>query len=81
MVAGVWRGVAFSNLKKFWTRISIQNFWNWTGVGIWKCDHGDHGRNFVAKYEGDSLVWNEYVHPVDAEVKFYIYCTISQSCF
>ena len=33
----------------------------------------NHGFNFVAKCGGDSLVSNEYVHPVDAEVKFYKY--------
>jgi len=32
-----------------------------------------HGRNFVAKCGGDSLVWNQYSDRVDAEVMFYIY--------
>jgi len=32
-----------------------------------------HGRNFVAKYGEDSLVWNQYIHLVDAKVKFYKY--------
>ena len=32
-----------------------------------------HGRNFVAKCGGGTLVWIQYSHQVDAEVKFYIY--------
>jgi len=32
-----------------------------------------HGRNFVVKCGGDSLVQNQYSHRVDAEVAFYIY--------
>jgi len=32
-----------------------------------------HGRNFVVKCEGDSLVWNQYSQRVDAEVTFYTY--------
>jgi len=28
---------------------------------------------------GDSSVWNQYSHWVDAEGMFYIYCTVSQS--
>ena len=31
-----------------------------------------HGRNFVLKCWGDSLVWNQYNHLVYAEVTFYI---------
>ena len=38
MVAGVWAGVGFSNLKKFWTR--IQTFWNRSGFGVWKSGFG-----------------------------------------
>ena len=38
MVAGVWTGIRFSNLKNFRTRIRIKNFWNRSGVGIWKSD-------------------------------------------
>ena len=37
MVAGVWTGVGFTNLKIFRTRIRIQKFWNSIGVGFWKC--------------------------------------------
>ena len=33
----------------------------------------NHGRNFVVKYGGDSLVWNQYSQRVDAEVTFYTY--------
>ena len=32
-----------------------------------------HGRNFVVKFGGDNLVWNQYIHRVDAEVTFYVY--------
>ena len=40
MVAGVWTGIGFSNLKKCWTRIRIQKFWNRSWVRVWKCDCG-----------------------------------------
>ena len=36
-------------------------------------EYYEHGRNFVAKGGGDSLVWNQYIHPGDADVKFYQY--------
>jgi len=32
-----------------------------------------HGRNFVVKCGGDTLVGNQYSHQVYAEVTFYIY--------
>jgi len=32
-----------------------------------------HGRNFVVKCGGDSLVWNQYILRIDAEVTFYTY--------
>jgi len=33
--------------------------------------HGSsHGHNFLTKCGEDSLVWNQYINPVDAEVKF-----------
>jgi len=32
-----------------------------------------YGRNFVGKCGGVSVGWNQNVHPVDAEVKFYKY--------
>jgi len=38
IVAGVWTGVGFSNLKNCRTR--IQKFWNRSGVGVWKRDSG-----------------------------------------
>jgi len=38
MIAGVWKGVGFTYLKKFRTRIWIQTFWNRSGVEFWKCD-------------------------------------------
>ena len=38
IVAGVWTGVGFSNLKNCRTR--IEKFWNRSGVGIWKSDSG-----------------------------------------
>jgi len=31
-----------------------------------------HARNFDIKCEGDSLVWNQYSHRIDAEVTFYV---------
>jgi len=30
-----------------------------------------HGRKFVVKCGGDSLVWSQWSHQVDAEVKSY----------
>jgi len=39
IVAGVWTGVGFSNLKNSRTR--IQKFWNRSGIGVWKSD-SDH---------------------------------------
>ena len=38
IVAGVWTGVGFSNLKNTPTR--IQKFWNRSGAGAWKIDSG-----------------------------------------
>ena len=38
IVAGVWAGVGFSNLKIF--RTQIQTFWNRSGVGVWKSNSG-----------------------------------------
>jgi len=37
------------------------------------CTHCKYGRNFSVKCGGDSLVWNQYSHWVDAEVTFCIY--------
>jgi len=31
-----------------------------------------HGRNFAVKVWGDSLVWNQFSHRVNAEVTFFI---------
>jgi len=43
IVAGVWTGVGFSNLKNSRTRFRnrIPKFWNRSGVGVWKND-SDH---------------------------------------
>jgi len=40
IVAGVWTGVGFSNLKNSPTRIRtrILKYWNRSGVGVWKSD-------------------------------------------
>ena len=40
MVAGVWTRVRFWNLKNFRTCTQIQNFWNKSGVEVWKSDSG-----------------------------------------
>jgi len=32
-----------------------------------------HGHNFVIKCDGDSLVWDQHSHRVDAEMTFYIH--------
>ena len=40
MVAGVWTGVGFSNLKNSRSRTRIQKFQNRNGVGVWKTDTG-----------------------------------------
>jgi len=32
-----------------------------------------HGRNFVVKFGGNSLVWNQYSCRIDAEVTFHKY--------
>ena len=50
VVAGVWTGVGFSNLKNRRTR--IQKFWNRSGVGVWKCDFG-HLKNFGTGAESE----------------------------
>ena len=39
IVAGVWTGVGFANLKYSWTR--IQKFWNRSGFGVWNSDFGN----------------------------------------
>jgi len=40
IVAGVWAGIGFSNLKNSRNRAGIQKFWNKSGVGVWKIDSG-----------------------------------------
>ena len=46
---------------------------DWSGqAGVWSGGMPlVHGHNFVVKCGGDSLVWNQYSHRVDAEVNFY----------
>jgi len=43
IVAGVWTGVGFSNLKNCLTRIRtrIPKFWNRSGVRVWQRDSGN----------------------------------------
>jgi len=52
IVAGVWTGVGFSNLKNCWTRIRtrVHKFWNKSRVGVWKSDSGVKRNFWLAKF-------------------------------
>ena len=53
MLASVCTEAGFSNLKKVCSRTRIQNLWNRSWVGVWKCDcdrlRFKHGRRFLRR--------------------------------
>jgi len=52
ILAGVWTGVGFWNLKNGRIRTRIQKFWNTSGVGVWKSDSGHLGLMCMTVYPG-----------------------------
>jgi len=56
MVAGVWTPDEFLNLKNFRTQIRIQNFWNRSGVGVWKSHSGHLCDEATALHQVHALV-------------------------
>jgi len=61
IVAGVWAGVGFSNLKNCRTR--IQKFWNRSGVGVWKNDSGHLCYEVAAVWLINSALYPSHVMP------------------
>ena len=54
IVAGVWTGVGFSNLKNCRTRAWIKKFWKMSGVGVWKNDSGHQRCTQSEIFDSDS---------------------------
>ena len=62
MVAGVWTGVRFSNLKELSYPDPYSNISNRSGIVTWKCDSGNHWDLPCGMESCERVVWIHSFH-------------------